>query len=175
MKRRIISIACILVVLVIYVFLVWRVNASAETVQEQQYEMGSWLPIEDGYIIDETIEHNDGYSIRVDDAEVMSPSEFVAWYGKEGVPVQGLQGSDDTVLAVTMTIKNEGNTTGGFESFMWQVVPESRDNSYCVDEALFAYVEDTGLSFRIKTDTDVVLTPRAYQRRSILSNTYGTA
>lgn len=57
-----------------------------------------------------------------------------------------------------MTIKNEGNTEGGFDGYMWQVVPSSRDQSYFVDESLFAYVEDTGTSFSIKTDTEYTTT-----------------
>lgn len=61
----------------------------------------------------------------------------------------------DSSYSFTMTIKNEGNTEGGFDGYMWQVVPSSRDQSYFVDESLFAYVEDTGTSFSIKTDTEV--------------------
>lgn len=157
-KQRVVLGAISAIALGLYCLSIWHVNTIAEIVPEERYEMGDWLQIENGYIIDEIYEKNDGYSLRIDDARLMSPSEFVERYGKQKVSGDIPEGRDDTVLAVTMTIKNEGNSEGGFDGFMWQVVPATNDQSYTIDEPLFAFVEDSGVSFKIKENTEHTVT-----------------
>lgn len=100
----------------------------------------------------------------------MSPAEFVERFGTQERPGPFPEGGDDTVLAVTLTFKNEGNTEGGFFGYMWQVVPDTNDRAYAVDEELFAYAEPTGLEFRIKENTERQVTfPFTWQEEPLFA------
>lgn len=152
-KQALCSVA--LLVTCIWGYRVWSVNVTAETIPRVFYEMGDWIPVEDGYIIDELIERNDGYYFRVNGAEAMSPKEFVRRFGENGCKFNPPKMSDrKTVLAVSLTIRNDDNTDGGLESFMWNVISADNDCSYQVDDSLFSCVEEVGQRFRIKEGTE---------------------
>ena len=154
MRRKATFSVMALVLLMLWVGRIYAVNASADTIPQEFYEMGEWVPVEDGYIIDEYIERNEGYSFRVNSAEIMSPAEFAARYARDGVDLGGteLAKGERSVLAMSITMRNEGNVGGGIMSYMWRAVSASNDWECKVDDELFSLVEDTGQEFRIGTD-----------------------
>lgn len=138
----------------------WRlcaVNGAAERIPVETYEVGEWLGPEDGYIIDDAIENLDGYFLRIDGARVMTPNEYLAEYG-EGDDSTIPNGDAKTVLAITMTIKNEYNEHGGFEAYLWTAVPDSLNTEYRYDSTLFDKAEPTGSVFKVSKGRTVTRT-----------------
>lgn len=105
----------IVLVITMYAVRLYVVNSTAEWVPKETYGMGEWLEPRDGYLVDDVIEDLDGFSLRVDDAKILTPNEYLAEYGHEGDKWE-TDGDVPSVLAVTMTIKNEYNKEGGFEA-----------------------------------------------------------
>lgn len=138
----------------------WRVrvvNCAAEQIPLETYGEGEWLALGDGYIIDEAIEDLDGYYVRLDGAKAMTPNEYLEEYGDvDGVAVP--DGDRKTVLAVTMTIKNEHNEDGGFEAYLWTVIPDVLNTEYRYDATLFDKAESAGSVFKVSKGWEVTRT-----------------
>lgn len=138
----------------------WRVqvvNGVAEQVPLETYSEREWLALDDGYIIDEAIEDLNGYYVRLDGARAMTPNEYLAEYGDaNGSTVS--DGDRKTVLAVTMTIKNEHNESGGFEAYLWTVIPDALNTEYRYDAALFDKAEPAGSVFKVSKGREVTRT-----------------
>lgn len=153
--RRMLGFSIALFLSLFWGYRVWCVNAQAESIPRIYYETGEWIPVEDGYIVDELVEKNDGYFFRINGAEIMSPKEFVTRFSKDDLQIESIDESDDqTVLAVSITMRNDCNTEGGLESFMWSVISDSNNCEYRVSDRLFKYVEDVGQRFRIREGTE---------------------
>lgn len=150
MKRRRLALWGLAIVLVVaaYSARLYVVNSSAEQVPMETYGVGEWLEPRDGYIVDDMIEDLDGYSLRIDDAKIMTPNEYLSEYGHEDDTWE-TDGDVPSVLAVTMTIKNEYNEEGGFEAWLWTAVPESQNCEYRFDDILYDTADDTGSVFRV--------------------------
>lgn len=132
-----------------------RANENAETIPQRYYKMGEWLEVEDGYLIDEVIEQNMGYAFRVNAAEIMTPQEFISKFAqKDASSFVVPDCNKKSVLALSITIKNDGNSTGGIESFMWDCIASTNDWDCRVDDELFALVENSGQRFRIKDGSE---------------------
>lgn len=131
------------------------VNEHAVHIPEVTYGMHKWLDMDECYLgTDDDIVS--GYGMMVEDAEIMSPNEYLARYGQDGVTTDTTQDADNPcVLTVTMRIRNQGvdDERIGIKAYMWQVVPEERPNTvYYVDTALFGHARPTlagGGGFRV--------------------------
>lgn len=158
MKRR--KWALVLALAVLAACYGWRlhiVNSAAEQIPLETYETGEWLDFGDGYIIDDALENLDGYFARVDGAKIMTPNEYLAEYG-EGDGATVPDGDNRTVLAVTMTIKNEYNEDGGFEAYLWTAIPDTLNTEYRYDSALFDKAEPMGSVFKVSKGREVTRT-----------------
>lgn len=67
----------------------------------------------DGAFLNYISEQTDGYAIRVTDATIMSPKEYVERYGEHRAELSE-NSTARTVLCLTIDIRNQGNDTGGF-------------------------------------------------------------
>lgn len=138
----------IVLVITMYAARLNVVNSTAEWVPKETYVMGEWLEPRDGYLVDDVVEDLDGFSLRIDDAKIMTPNEYLSEYGHEGDTWE-TDGDLPSVLAVTMTIKNEYNKEGGFEAWLWSAVPASQNCEYRFDDFLYSTADDTGSVFRV--------------------------
>lgn len=136
---------------------VYVVNASAERIPQELYGQGEWLEPGEGYLIDDGVEDLDGFSLRLDGAHIMSPREYIEKYGKHN-EAKPEDDSVKSVLAVTITVKNTSNERGGFEGWLWTVIPASKNCAYSFDADLFTRVEATGGRFRVGLGKEVTRT-----------------
>lgn len=136
-----------------------QVNSRAEVIPIERYGKGEWLDPGDGYLIDESYEDMDGFLLRVDQVRVVTPEEYVEEYGSDASALpEGIERGVPSILAVSMTIRNDGNSTGGFEAYLWRVIPEALNKEYSFDEELFSCVEPTGPVFRVGEGKEVART-----------------
>lgn len=144
MRRKVFVLLLCLVVLALFVARVHEVNAGAENLRVGHTEMGEWLEQKDGYLIDEYLEKNDGYSFCVYGAELMTPNEFLARYSTDGTTsTDSVDADEKTLVVLDMEMKNDGNTEGVLLDYMWFLIPSNNTDYYRVDNDLMAHVEKT--------------------------------
>ncbi len=134
--RRRISAALLLVAIAGVVARVAWLNAACPPPAEDMASTGQWLQAGEG--------HPDarGYSFRVESAQVMSPNEFLATYGRDGVQtVPDVDADEPTIIAVRMTIRNDRADYGGVDAWEWSVVGEGLALEYPFSSDLFSHVE----------------------------------
>lgn len=117
---------------------IWWVNEQAIKIPVEHVAQGSWLAL-DGAFAGSDEEQTKGYEFRVEKTEVVTPDEYLSRYGKDGV-ASTEDGARRSVLAVTLTMRNTSTEGGGIMSFLWEVIPESKNTDYSVDEDLWAHV-----------------------------------
>lgn len=151
------------VVLAGFCLRVQSVNATAVHVPEEHYAQGEWLDQDSCFLDDKTEEAPAAsYSYRIERVEVMTPNEYLTRYAKDGTTsIQEEYAEENTVLAVTMTIQNNGSENGGVAAWDWHIVPASNVDDYIADGALFAHVQpEVGeeLQFSIKPGSSYTAT-----------------
>ena len=121
---------------------VYVVNIQAEHVPEIQYGKGDWVKQGEGYLIDRTIEHADGYEYKINWVKIMTPNQYLKEYSKDGATsIRSKDADRRSVVVVDMTIKNQGNVGGGVIGYLWYVVPDTMNDYYQLDTELFSHVE----------------------------------
>lgn len=160
MRRiRLAAIAGAVMAIVVFCLLTYRANALFDVTPDETYRMGDWAPFEDGYLIDQTIEHLDGYSLQIIDAEIMTPREYLSAYAKDGATELGIPEDDvPCVLAVTISLHNEGNTDGVVSGYLWRIIPASLNKSYSFDTELFEHVGGVGDTFKVSVGGEATAT-----------------
>ncbi len=116
------------------------VNQSQLVIPERHFSMGDEVDLDGSFIYDNQ-ENTAGYSIRVDKAEVMSASEYMKRYAKDGNTGSTASKAEGDVLVLTYTITNADNETGFLDMVMLMAVGESRNHLYKVDDALWERAE----------------------------------
>lgn len=133
------------VVLVLAACCAWRicdVNALAIRYPTERYEMGEDAPLEGCFFADDT-EGTDGYSLRIEEAEVMSYNEYVAAYGLDGAQaVDGLDAKSIICLTVCVTNNSDnGPEESGFNIVGMGMTKPNGDAFMRVDTELWALSE----------------------------------
>ena len=103
---------------------IWWVNANAFEYPETRHAMGEWVNL-DGAFLSYANENTAGYSVCVQGAQVMSRREYIERYALEPSQV-GRTDYDDirSVLCLSLGMRNEGSTAGGFLLSEAALVPE---------------------------------------------------
>ena len=131
--------ALIFLALVVLVALrIWVVNAQTVTYPERHYQVGETVDLSgtfyDAYEGEGDANH--GYSVRVDGVEALSPNEFIAKYASDDKsPVA--DGDVKSIVNVTCTFANKGNTDGGLWIFKYLIVPSSMNSAWSYDAELW--------------------------------------
>lgn len=105
-RRALIVVACMVAAAAIGAR-IWWVNANAYRIPVEKYSMGEWVSY-DGCFLETIDEDNEGYSVRIDSAEVMSEAEYHERYAVNDTYTEELS-DEQSLMALTLTIKNEGN------------------------------------------------------------------
>ncbi|MBR2834555.1 MAG: DUF5028 domain-containing protein [Coriobacteriales bacterium] len=118
-SRRTFAIAGSLAVCALITGRIWQVNANAYRIPVIRHKMGEWVEL-DGTFLTFNGEHTEGYSLRVDQAEVISYNEYMRRYALE--PAEVLHENEEKydsacVPCLTITMKNDNNSDGYFHMF----------------------------------------------------------
>ncbi len=128
----------ILLLVALVAFRIWVVNARAFNYPERHCQIGETVDLSgtfyDAY--EGEGDENHGYSVKVDGVEVLSPNEFLARYAADDKsPV--IDGDVKSIVNVTCTFTNKGNTDGGLWIFKYLLVPSSMNSAWSYDAELW--------------------------------------
>lgn len=117
---------------------IWWVNANAFDYPEAHYAMGEWVDL-DGAFVTYRQEETQGYSLCVQDAQVMTRADYIERYALDPLQVEKTEADDvASVLCVTLAMRNEGNDTGSLHLYDMNLVPEWGVRSMGYQTALWA-------------------------------------
>lgn len=103
---------------------IWWVNANAFDYPEVHYSMGEWVDL-DGAFATYRQEDTQGYSMCVQDAQIMTRAEYIEKYAIDPMQVEATEYDDvPSVLCVTLAMKNEQNDSGSLHLYDMNLVPE---------------------------------------------------
>lgn len=103
---------------------IWWVNANAFDYPEVHYSMGEWVDL-DGAFTTYKQEDTQGYSMCVQDAQIMTRAEYIEKYAIDPMQVEATEYDDvPSVLCVTLAMKNEQNDSGSLHLYDMNLVPE---------------------------------------------------
>lgn len=106
---------------------VWWVNANAFDYPERRYAMGDWVDLDGAFTIYAAWEDTKGYSLCVQDAQVMSRAEYIERYALDPASVEATAYDDvSSVLCVTLAMRNQGNPAGNIHLYDMCLVPEGQ-------------------------------------------------
>ena len=112
---------------------IWWVNVSLPRIPLEYYNEGEWVALEGAFQSDSS-EQTQGYSLMVEDAEVMTYDEYLKRQG--GGPQEPSSfGDARCVVDVSVRIKNDGGEEGGIYVFQMVLVPE-RANEYLICDVM---------------------------------------
>lgn len=118
---------------------VWQLNTSAPTILTEHYEMGEWVDL-NGAFLKSSSEYTNGYSIKVNEAQLCSYNEYIENYGLDsGLAVEGLD--EKSIIDLEVEIKNRGNRKGGVLIFECKLVPERKNEYFIRDNELWSQLE----------------------------------
>lgn len=156
-RRRLIASALGLVGAAAIAGRIWQVNANAFDYPEQRYAMGDWVDLDGAFTIYAN-ENTQGYSLCVQDAQIMTRAEYIESYAIDPSDTKPTDYDDvPSILCVTLAIKNQGNDSGGFHIYDTTLVPEGEiramryqgglwgTNNEAINESLYSFrlVEDS--------------------------------
>lgn len=135
MRRRIMVAAGTLVVVLLIAARVGYVNSDTLASYTETYAEGEWVSF-DGAVAEIADERTDGYSFRLVSAEIMSPQSFAERYVSSSSDLtEGIDDAfvdvgpetafDESVMALTVEMKNEGNAEGYMAALSWRIVSQS--------------------------------------------------
>lgn len=108
---------------------IWWVNANAFDYPEVHYGMGDWVAL-DGAFTTYADEGTQGYSLCVQNAQVMTRAEYIERYAIEPSQAQATEYDDiRSVLCLELAMKNEGNDSGSLWLSQMSLIPEGATNS----------------------------------------------
>lgn len=166
-----------LLLVALVAFRISTVNARAVSYPERHYQVGETVDLSgtfyDAYEGEGDANH--GYSIKVDGAEVLSPNEFIAKYAADDkTPVT--DGDAKSIVNVTCTFANKGNTDGGLWIFKYLLVPSSMNSTWTYDaelwERAYPFMTDQ-ISFSLEEGTTFTMqVPFYLERRADYFSSY---
>ncbi len=107
-KKRLVKIGFILVAAGLAIR-IWGVNQSQLVIPEQHASMTETVELDGDFIFDDQ-ENTQGYSVCVEDAEIIDASEYLDRYGKAFWDASRISGGPSgDVLVLTYNVANEGN------------------------------------------------------------------
>ncbi len=156
-KRKIILIICIVLTIILMGLWIFRsssVNSAAFRQEVQHYSTGDNVELDGNFFFDGK-ENTNGYSIRVNSAEIKDYKEFLKSYGKKDEDLYDIK----YVCLLNITVKNEGNDTGylsamGFALYNGAVqLPLDFEIWNLIDESI-----DGNMVLKLRKDSEVTLT-----------------
>lgn len=119
MKRYRKYLICVVVLILaaLYSYRVYMVNARAERIPCQVYEMGETVPLGNNICFTYPM---DGYSVKVLAADVLTNDEFLEKYDgkKENFPAYDMM---QQIYDIELEISNEDNTDTGIDLYGWYI------------------------------------------------------
>lgn len=139
---------------------IWWVNANAFDYPEVHYSMGEWVDL-DGAFVTYKQEDTQGYSMCVQDAQIMTRAEYIEKYAIDPTQVETTECDDVlSVLCVTLAMKNEQNDSGSLHLYDMNLVPEWAASSMRYQMGLWATsnknVTDSMYSISLVEDSEFV-------------------
>lgn len=140
-RRRLIAGGAVLAAAAAIAGRIWQVNANAFDYPERHYAMGEWVDL-DGAFTTYVNENTQGYSLCVQDAQIMTRAEYIERYALDPSQVEPTDYDDvPSVLCLTLAIKNEGSDSGGFYIYDATLVPEGEIRSMGLPGVAVGHVE----------------------------------
>ncbi len=103
------------------------VNANAFDYPERRHAVGEWVDLDGAFAVYSAWEDTKGYSLCVQDAQVMSRAEYVERHAHDPSGVEATAHDDvPSVLCVTLAMRNRGNPAGGIDLYDMALVPEGQ-------------------------------------------------
>ena len=139
---------------------IWWVNASAFDYPEVHYSMGEWVDL-DGAFTTYKQEDTQGYSMCVQDAQIMTRAEYIEKYAIDPTQVEATEYDGvPSVLCVTLAMRNEQNDSGGLYLYDMNLVPEWAASSMRYQMDLWGTtnrnITDSTYSFSLTKDSEFV-------------------
>lgn len=139
-KSLAVKVACCVAVallLAAYGVRVWYVNAHPyeQPAPVEHYSMGEWVNLDGTYLVAD-YQSPEGYSVKVNKAELMSPREYVEKYGAQGATLPE-EGEKRSVVSLEMEIRHDGDGEVGLVLFEQRLIPERRNIAYRYDPELW--------------------------------------
>ena len=98
-------------------------------------QIGEWISL-DGVFFGSADEECEGYSIRIDEVHIVTPRVYLSEYGIDQTDF--LDDIDnESVIAISYTIHNDGTAQGGISLFEHKLIPSSRNKYYECDVELW--------------------------------------
>lgn len=131
-----IALVAVLVLVAVVARIVY-VNATAiPSYPVVHYSMGEWVDLDGAFHMTSSNENTQGYSVRVSSAEKMSRNEYIERYGTD--PSKVIEGLDaDSVIAITLDVRNEGNSDGAMLIFETKLIPDRKNEYFIRDKELW--------------------------------------
>lgn len=147
--KKVVAVALIAVLVIAFCARVAFVNADAQHLEVQTYEIGEKVDL-DGSFLEYATENTAGYSIRVTGARIMSSREYAEAYGvvadvddklmsisqalgagdSEGAPAL----DEKTEVVLDVEVANTDNDDGYLMALSWRLIPEkTRDAAFQPD------------------------------------------
>lgn len=143
----------------------WQVNASAFDYPERRYAMGEWVELDGAFTIYAN-ENTQGYSLCVQDAQIMARAEYIERYALDPAIVKPTAYDNvPSILCVTLSMQNKGNDSGSFHIYDTTLVPQGEIRAMRYQAALWgatnALIDESMYSFRLLEDSEYT-TPIPY-------------
>ncbi|QWT17101.1 hypothetical protein KPC83_04445 [Collinsella sp. zg1085] len=136
-----VSLICMIALIALIAVRAVYVTSTAPQPKIETYKLGEWIALNNANLINEP-DKSGAYSFKVDKAELMSANEYIASYSKDqSRHYTGDDGDIQSVVVLTMTVKNTGTDIGGVDGFMWRIIPKAMNAEYRFDEKLFSFAE----------------------------------
>lgn len=157
-RRRLIAGGAVLAAAAAIAGRIWQVNANAFDYPERHYAMGEWVDL-DGAFTTYANENTQGYSLCVQDAQIMTRAEYIERYALDPSQVEPTDYDDvPSVLCLTLAIKNEGSDSGGFYIYDATLVPEGDIRSMGYQASLWGtsneLIDESVYSFSLLRDSE---------------------
>lgn len=153
--------ACVACALVVAIGArIWWVNATAPQPPHTEHSFGEWIDL-NGAFMGSWQENTEGYSIRVDRVEYMTPHEYLAAYGTENHKQHPELPDVRSLVVVTLDVKNRGNEEGGILLMECRMLARNSGAILGEDPDLWSYTEKAfeennvpAVALAIKKDSD---------------------
>ncbi len=110
-NKKAIIVVLVLVIITLVSVRIWYVNQKAYKFATEEYSVGDWISLDGNFFSSRDAENNDGYSLCVSKAEVITYEEFMQRFGKSTDYLA--ESSRHDVILLTVDVKNEDNEDGG--------------------------------------------------------------
>lgn len=142
-------------------FRIYYVNATAFPLPTvEKYEMNEWVEL-DGAFLNIKSENTQGYSLRVNKAELLSYNDYIEKYGLD--KSRRIEGLDElSLVCLEIEVKNTENEDGLIFIFECKLIPERKNTYFIPSSRLWAESEnaldgDTARIIKIRKNSEYTL------------------